>query len=480
MQGAEAERQIATVLAAAVMGEREAMGESDAGVDALTSEQTARLAEWALVTRFDDLPQSVIRTSKSLILDFFGVAIAGSRHDAALAGLNLVRELGGDPRATVLGTGYRTSMVNAALVNGISAHILDFDDTHIPTVLHPTAPIMSAGLAVCEARGRSGPDLIRAHAMAVELSSRVSLAIYPEHYDAGWHMSGTTGTIGAAAAAALLEDVNHRQFVQVLGIAATQASGHREQFGAMTKALHVGKAASNGILASLLGARGFTAAPDSLQGRRGMFAVMSPSSRPNALVAGIGKDWEIARVGIKPYACGVVTHAPMDALRRLRTERGVQPDQVETIELRVNPLVTELTGKREPRTGLEGKFSVTFCAAIAMIDGVAGPQQFTDSAVQRPEVVALRDRIHIVPDGGIGHSQAIAIAYLKDGSAIMIEVTAASGTPENPLSDEERHEKFVALTEPVLGTQGATRVKALVESLDALTSVDALIAAAIR
>lgn len=448
--------------------------------DERTAEETRQLAAWASATEFDDLPSSVVEFSKQLILDHIGVAIGGMDHEATLIALDLARALGGNPQATILGHGDRTGAMNAALVNGISSHVHDYDDTHIPTILHPTGPIMSAALALAEMHGASGKDLIRAHAVAVEVSARASLAIFPEHYDAGWHMSGTTGTLGAATAAALLAGASPPQLVAALGIGATQASGQREQFGAMTKSLHVGKAGANGVLAALLASRGFTAAPDSLQGRRGMFSVMSSAARSEALTAGLGRDWEIFRVGVKPYSCGVVAHPPIDAVKRLHTELGIEPDEIERIQLRVNPLVVELTGKKEPRTGLEGKFSVAFCAAIAMIDGAAGPRQFTDEAVVRADVVALRDRIHPEADETVNHSQAVATAYLRDGRSVTVEVAAASGTPENPLTADELRAKFNDLVVPMLGERQAAELVEGVERLETCDRVEELIATAVR
>jgi len=448
--------------------------------DDRTADETRDLVDWAWTTSFDDLPGEVVAASKRLILDHFGVALGGIDHEASLAALGVLRELGGTAQSTVLGHGDRTSVTNAALVNGISSHVLDFDDTHIATILHPTGPIMAAALAVGEWRGRSGRDLLRAHVVALEVATRVSRAIFPEHYDAGWHNSGTSGTIGAATAAALLCELAPGQLVHALGMAATQAAGHREQFGSMSKSLHVGKAGANGALAALLAARGFTAAPDSLQGRRGMFSIMSTGSRPATLRGGLGSEWEIFAVGIKPYSCGVVAHPPIDAVRQLRTERGVAPQDVASIELRVNPQVIELTGKQEPRTGLEGKFSVAFCAAIAMLDGAAGPRQFSDDVVTRPDVVALRDRIHPEADPGVGNSQAVAVARLVNGSEERVEVTAASGTPENPMSTEDLHAKFLDLAAPVLGERQADALLATAERLEELESLDELVAASVR
>lgn len=448
--------------------------------DERTSEETRRLGGWAVETGYDDLPERIVELSKQLILDHLGVAIGGIDHEATMIALGVARTLGGAPQATVIGHGDRTSTMNAALVNGIASHVHDFDDTHIPTILHPTGPILSAALPMGEVLEASGRDLIRAHAVALEVSARASLAMFPEHYDAGWHMSGTTGTLGAAAAAALLAGVSPDVFVMALGIAATQASGQREQFGAMTKSLHVGKAGSNGVLSALLAAQGFTASPDSLQGRRGMFAVMSSAARNEALTAGLGEDWEMDRVGIKPYSCGVVAHPPIDAVRLLRTEHGITPDEIDRIDLRVNPLVIELTGKKEPRTGLEGKFSAVFCGAIAMIEGAAGPHQFTDEVVGRPDVVALRDRIHLQADDSVSHSQAIATASLRAGRTVTVEVAAASGTPENRLTSEQLRAKFDDLVKPMLGVGSADQIADYVDRLEVLDRIDPLLAATVR
>jgi 2-methylcitrate dehydratase PrpD len=408
------------------------------------------------------------------------VAVGGADHEAAPVAVDLVRSLGGSPQATVLVHGVRTSVANAAFANGVSSHVLDFDDTHIPTILHPTGPIASAALAIAEWRGLSGAELVRAHVVALEAAARVSIALYPEHYDAGWHMSGTTGTVGAGIAAAVLCGASGSQLVHAFGIAATQAAGHREQFGSMSKSLHVGKAASNGVFAGMLAKRGFTSAPDSLQGRRGMLRVMSGSGDGTALSAGLGSDWEIDRVGIKPYACGVVAHPPIDAARRLRSEHGVAGDEVEAIELRVNPLVVELTGNPRPRTGLEGKFSVAFCAAVALLEGAAGPRQFTDETVRRADVVALRDRITPRADASLNHSQAEAVARLFDGREVRVRIEAASGTPESPLTDDELRAKFRDLTEPVLGPAQARILLDYADGIEGLESLEPLVTSAVR
>ena len=443
-----------------------------------TASETRQLVAFAASRRFEDLPADVVRESKRCMLDYLGVVLGALEADAPRIARELIRTLGGAPQAHILGFGDTTSVSNAALVNGVLSHVLDFDDTHIPTILHPSGPIMSAGLPLAEWKGRSGRDLILAHGVALEVSARASLALYPEHYDVGWHMTGTTGTLGAATASALLLGLDEGQLLHALGIAATQAAGQREQFGAMTKSLHCGKAASNGALAALLALGGWTAAADSLQGRRGMFSVMSTASKPMELVEELGQRWEIRRNGFKPYACGVVTHPAIDAVRRLGSEQGVRADEVERIDLRVHPLVLELTGKTDPQTGLEGKFSIGFATAIALIEGAARPRQFTDANVRRPDVVALRQRIYAVADTGVSHTEAIATARLAGGATRTEHVRAASGTPENPISDADLRDKFMDLAGPALGQAQAAALAELVNRLETLDGLAPLVAAA--
>ena len=436
-----------------------------------------RLTEFAASTPVDALPPAVLAESKRCLLDVLGVAIGASAEPAVRHALSVVMELGGSRQATILADGSRSSALNAALVNGIASHVLDFDDTHAPTILHGTGPIGAAALAVGEWRSRSGRELLAAHAIGFEVAARMALALFPDHYDVGWHMTGTAGTFGSAAAAARLLALEAGAWRNLIGIAATQAAGHREQFGSMTKSLHAGKAASNGLLAALLAEHGYTASESSIGGRRGMVAVMNgrPTEGAAAELDGqLGERWELTRNGFKPYACGVVAHAGIDAVRQLVARDGVDPREVESIELRVHSRVIELTSKATPRTGLEGKFSIAFASAIAMLDGAARERQFTDENVMRPDVVALRDRIRPIADPELGPHAATAIARLGDGREVRSEIRAATGTPANPMSDDELHAKFHDLVDDVIGRDAAGRLADVIERLDTLPALDGI------
>lgn len=447
-------------------------------MDERVSAATRELATFVSRTRTEDLPADVLHESKRCLLDFFGVAVGAAHEEAPSIVSRAMQALGGDPQASVFGTRTRLRATDAALVNGISAHVFDFDDTHIPTILHPTTPLYASGLALAQWRGGSGADLLAAHALGYELSARVSVALYPEHYDIGWHMTGTTGTLGAATASARLLSLPPAVMPHALGLAATQAAGHREQFGAMTKSFHAGHAAEAGLLSALLAEGGYVAAPDSLEGRRGMFSVMSTHATPADLTSGLGERWEIFRNGIKPYACGVVTHPPIDSVRILGRDHGVRPEDVESIQLQVHPLVAELTGKTNPLTALEGKFSVQFACSIALIEGTARERQFTDANVVRPDVRSLMSRISVVPSDQVPHEAAIAVARLTDGRELTVRVDAATGTPGNRISDDELLEKFHDLVDGVLGRSQAEALAQQVWDVDRAGSVEDLVAAA--
>jgi 2-methylcitrate dehydratase PrpD len=360
-------------------------------------------------------------------------------------------------QASLLGGG-RTSLIHAATVNGIASHVLDYDDTHEPTILHGTGPVMSAALAVADWRGASGLDLLAAHAIGFEVAARVALAVNPEHYDQGFHVTGTAGTFGAAAGAGRVLNLTPAQMAHALSTAASQAAGLREMFGSMSKSLHVGKAAANGLYSALLARRGWLSAAEGLEGRRGYWAVLSPRADPLLATADLGRTWELRRDGLKPYACGVVSHPIIDAMRRFRETAALPAEQISEVRAEVNPYVLELMGKREPSVGLEGKFSIYHCAAIAYLDGTARVRQFTDEAVHRSEVVALRAKIRAVPDSTLPTSATRVRLVGSDGRVWQEEIGAASGTPGNPMSDADVVEKFLDLVAGQLELGAARRV----------------------
>jgi 2-methylcitrate dehydratase PrpD len=443
--------------------------------DDRTSLETRQLVAFLTDTGSTHLPDEVRHESTRCLLDHVGLAIAGADEPAACIARQQCERLGGEAQSGVLGTASRLRVTDAALVNGIAAHALDFDDTHVPTILHATSPLYAAALALAESEGGGGLDVLAAHALGYEVSARISNALYPEHYDVGWHMTGTTGTLAAAAVAIRMLRLRGSSAVHCMGLAATRASGHREQFGTMTKPFHAGHAAEGGLWSGLMARDGFTAAPDPLQGRRGMFSVMSTASSVADLADELGERWEIFRNGVKPYACGVVIHPAIDAVRNLRVREGLAADDVQSIELRVHPLVPELTGKTDPRTGLEGKFSVTFACSIALLDGRAGEGEFSDGNVRREDVRRLMSLFTVVPDPEVEQTRARARATRLDGSVVETDVDDARGTPGNRLTDAELAEKFHELAGPVVGAERARQLEQAVWTIAEADGVEALV-----
>jgi 2-methylcitrate dehydratase PrpD len=419
---------------------------------------TALLARLAAEARWDDVPAEVRHEGVRAFVNWLGCAVGGAPHPGVAAAARAAVAFGGGgaPAATLLGLRRRADPMAAALVNGVSSHVLDFDDTHEAALIHPSAPVLSAALALAEARGAGGAELLAAFLLGVEVACRVGRAVMPAHYDAGWHATGTAGAVGAGAAAARLLGLDAARTAWAIGIAATQPVGLRVHFGSMTKSFHPGRAAQNGLLAALLAAEGFDAAPDAIEGRRGFAAVLSTAFAPGRISDGLGRRWEIMGNTYKPFACGLVVHPVIDLCLRLRAEPGFSADAVERVRLRVHPLVLELTGKAEPRTGLEGKFSVFHAAAAALLDGAGGEAQFSDARVAAPGVVALRRRVEAAVDPACGRTEAEVVVVLSGGGR---ERRASTKTPlgslANPMSDEALGAKFLDLATPVLGAGAA-------------------------
>jgi len=407
--------------------------------------------------------------------NWLGCAIGAARHEAADAALGAVQLLQPAPQATVLGRGEKVDMASAALVNGITSHTFDFDDTHLKTIIHPAGPVASAVLALAEHRGLDGRRLVDALVLGIDVACRVGNTMYPDHYDRGWHITGSTGMLGAAAGCARLLGLDAGRTAMALGIAASQPVGLREQFGTMTKPFHPGGAARAGLLSALLASQGFTASTHALEAPRGFVQVVSDKRAWHEITDGLGERFEISFNTYKPFACGIVIHPSIDACVQLRAQ-GIRDDEVERIELRVHALVLELTGKKTPRDGLQGKFSVYHGCAVGLLFGRAGEEEFSDHVVNDPRVVALRDKVQATVDDGIDEAAVRVAAVLKDGRRVEVAVDHAIGSMQNPLSDAQLQAKFDGLVVPVLGQARADRITAQCRSLATLDDVRSLTA----
>ena len=439
---------------------------------------TRTLAQRLAASRFDDIPESVRHEAARALLNWLGCAIGSSRHETVACALAAVMPFSGPAQAAVMGRPERLDILHAALVNGISSHVLDFDDTHARAI-HPSAPVLPALLALAEWRGLSGSRLVHAFVLGVEAEERIGLSVFPEHYAIGWHITGTAGVFGAAAASGIVLGLNARQMAWALGIAATQSAGLREMFGSMCKSLHPGRAAQNGLTAALLAARDFTSSEQAIEAPRGFARVLSTKFEPDVITAGWGERYELMSNMYKPYACGLVVHAAIDGCIELRREHGLHPADVARIELKVSPLVLELTGNKTPRSGLEGKFSVYHAAAAALVHGAAGEVQFSAACVADAQVVAVRERVVATADPAIGRTEAHVTIVLNDGRTCSRHVAHALGTLARPMSDADLEAKFRGLTAGILSPAQREEVIALCWQITDLDDVGALIRAAV-
>lgn len=403
---------------------------------------------------------TVDKEAHRTLINWIGCAVGAANHEAANATLAAVRMLQPAPQASVLGRAERVDIASAALINGITSHTFDFDDTHLKTIIHPAGPVASAALALGELTEASGRQLIDSIVIGIDVACRIGNTMYPDHYDRGWHISGSTGMLGAAAACARLLQLDEQKTTMALGIAASQPIGVREQFGTMTKPFHPGGAARAGLMAALLAKNGFTASAKAIEAPRGLVQVVSDKRAWNEVTDELGGRFEISFNTYKPFACGIVIHPSIDACVQLR-ERGVRPAQIERIELKVHSLVLELTGKKEPADGLQGKFSVYHGCAVGLTFGRAGEHEFSDTIVNRRDVVDLRRKIVATVDTNIDEASADVTAILAGGRREHIFVEHAIGSLQRPMTDAQLETKFTDLSTPVIGVAKTT---ALIEA----------------
>jgi 2-methylcitrate dehydratase PrpD len=428
------------------------------------------------------VPEEAIAQAKRALLDTLGVTLAGSREESARIVAGWARDGGGREEATLLGQRVRVPAAEAALANGTAAHALDYDDVNLPMRGHPSAPLLPAALATAETPGRSGRDLLAAFVLGFEVEARLGRAIGEAHYALGWHATSTLGTLGAAAASAQLLGLDAGRSQMALGIAASLASGLQQNFGTMTKPLHAGWAARNGVVAAELAGRGFTADPRALEGESGLLRAMSGGAEVDfEPLAALGDPFEITSsgIGVKLYPCCYAVHRSLDAALDLRAQQRIDPGAIARVRVEVSRGALLPLREEPPATGLEGKFSLGYCLAAALADGRVGLATFTDEAVRRPAARELMAKVEAregaepgaFPIGGYAEVGIV----LRDGSEHSLRVDTPRGDPSRPLSWDELAGKFRDCAANVLPTQAVERTLSTVERLEELPNLGGLI-----
>jgi 2-methylcitrate dehydratase PrpD len=435
---------------------------------------TEELADYVAGARHLLLPSAVRKEGTRTLFNWVGVAIGGSREDAVDIAAAALAPFSGVLQAGLFGRSERLDALNASFVNGLAGHVLDYDDTHLKTVIHPAAAVAPALFAYADhslATGKpiAGSDFLAALVIGMEVECRIGNAVYPNHYAAGWHITGTTGVIGATAGLCMLMHLDQEKTAWALGLAASQPVGLRESFGTMNKSFNPGRAASNALFAATLAARGFTSSRRMLEAKAGWMRTLSTKQDYREITDGLGQHYEASLNTYKPFPCGIVLHPAIDAALQIHAESNPAPDSIQRIELKVNSLVLDLTGQTSPRTGLESKFSVYHAVAVALIEGAAGTAQFSDRAAADPAVIALRTKVKPLISGSIRPEEVEMLVVLNNGGVLFKRVEHAIGSLERPMSNADLERKFLDVASKVLPQQQVRRTMELCWSIEQLT-----------
>jgi len=448
---------------------------------------TAEVGRFIVETRA--VPDEVRTVATAHLVDGIAVMLAGAAEESGRLVRAHLREMGGRPQATVLGSALRAPLPQAAWANGTAGHAMDYDDTQLATdpasvyglLTHPTVPTLAAALAAAEHLDTSGSAVLDAYVVGVEVACRIADAVRPRHYADGFHSTGTIGGFGAAAAAARLYGCDLDQTLRALGLAASMSAGLRENFGTMTKPFHAGRAAENGLLAVLLARRGWTAATDILEAKRGFYSAAAGGYDLAKIEGKLGAPYFFLAPGIsiKPYPSGSLSHPAQDLLLDLVRRHDLQPDQIERIDVGTNSYVPNALIHTRPTTALEGKFSLPFQMAIGVLERRAGIAQFVDAKVRDPRTRALMERVHVHVDPEIealGYNEmrmAVTIT-LRDGRTFTGRADLARGHPRKPLSRAELGEKFLDCAALVLPADQAEAALERLWNIAALPRITAL------
>ncbi|MBI3042126.1 MAG: MmgE/PrpD family protein [Betaproteobacteria bacterium] len=441
---------------------------------------TETLARFAIETRTSDLPEPAIAAARDALIDTVGVALAGSREPVGELAARWARDIGAKPQAACWGRELATSPAEAAFANGICSHALDFDDTHPNLRGHPSATLLPAALAVGEAVGARGADVLAAHVLGMEIAGKLGCALGHAHYLRGWHMTSTVGVLAATAAAARLLGLDATGLRRAWGLAASQMSGLVRNFGTMTKPFHAGHAARCGVLSAWMARNGFTADEAILDGKGGALDTYRGEREGEAasdLERCLGRPWEILEPGIyvKRWPCCYSGHRTIGGLFELIERHRLQADEMEEVAIGFLPGGDTALVSRDPRTGLEGKFSVEYMVAALLLDGRLVLETFTDAMVRRPQARALMRKVRRYPiaddklySGISGHND---LAVRTPRGNFEARIDRVPGSPAWPLTERDRAAKFMDCATRVLGEAGAKRLLALAQRCRALADI---------
>lgn len=404
---------------------------------------SAKLSAFISNTTWEQVPAHIRHEIKRSVLNYFAVGLAGCNDPTLDRAVRTYARFSAGHAATLVGRPERLDMLNAAALNAMSANVYDYDDTHIPTIIHPTSPVAPALFALSQTQPLSGEDFMLAFLLGVEAQCRIGLAISPFHYNRGWHITSTCGVFGSAMAIGKTLNLTPTQLSWALGSAACQAGGLVESLGTMSKSISVGNAARNGILAALLAQDNFDGPDRPLEGANGFLQVFGDAPDFDAVTRGLGEQWEISNVAYKPYPCGVVLNPVLDACLALSAR--IEPrrlDTIEAIELTGHPLLRQRTDRPNIKTGRESQVSAQHAVPVALLRGNAGLEAFSDQAVSDPKLRALGALLNFNDDEAYSIDSAKVLLRFPDQSTEHEYVEMARGSLQRPLTDDELETKL--------------------------------------
>jgi 2-methylcitrate dehydratase PrpD len=450
-------------------------------------QNTQYLIEYIIGSRFEAIPQKALTVAKGAMLDCLGVALAGARHPGGMIAADWSRKAAGAPQATLWGHGVKTSAHDAALVNGTAAHALDYDDVTWGLIGHPSVSLVPAILALDELIGAPGRDVLHAYVVGFEVMAKLGRTTQPKHsLDGGWHATGTIGSFGATAAACKLLGLTAAQTGRALGIVYSMTSGNVSNFGTMCKPLHAGLAARNAVEAAQLAECGFTSLPHPFDGPRSFHEVYSRGLPADMKpLAELGCDYELVLRGvvIKPYPCGVALHPAIDAVYALKEQNRFGIGDVEGVDVGVTRYTYDKLCYLEPKTGLEGKFSMPYTVARSLLDDAIGLETYTDKFVADLAAQELTRRVKMYVHDGIerawkGGSRPVHVRIrLRDGRALERQVDISKGNPEVPMTAQELSRKFEDCARQSLSLGDIKAAAKAVETIESLRSISDLTSA---
>ena len=440
-----------------------------------------RLASYACAESFAKLPEPAVRAARRAILDTLGVMLAGAGEDTAVRARALIEHRRGNAEATVAGTALRASMEAAALVTGVAAHALDYDDVQASLSGHPSVPVLPPALALAERQRASGAALLTAFVVGVEIEAKLGRAVNPAHYETGWHATATLGVFGAAAAAGKLLGLSSEPMARALAIAASMSSGIKANFGTDCKPWHGGHAARCGLEAAQLAAAGFTGNPHVLEHGDGFGSTHGAGMKPDweFTVTGLGAPHEVADpgIGVKRFPACASTHQSLDVVLDLVAKHDITPASVAAVECAVTYMAPHQLIYDRAETGLQGKFSMPYCVAVALLDRTVGLAQFADERVRRADVQALMPKIRMVVHPEQTTRESLPNRFsevtitLTDGRKLVGRVSQAKGQPRNPLTDAELEVKFRDAAGRVLPAKQVDALLGAVRTLETVPDV---------